>query len=172
MRFCLVSRGGGQAALVSDAGTPGIADPGYLLVRACLERGVEVECLPGASALLPALVQSGFPMDRFVFEGFLPLKKGRRARLVALGAELRSVVLYESPHRLRRLLGEMEVHYGGGRWVAIAREVSKVHAETLRGPLSALRAHYAAVDPRGEFVVVLSPEDYAGNSAASASTEC
>ena len=147
---------GETVALVSDAGTPGISDPGFLLVRAAAEAGLRVEVLPGPTAFVPALVASGLPTDRFVFEGFLPHKKGRQTRLAALAAETRTVVLYESPHRLVKLLGQLAEHCGPDRPAAVAREISKLHEETRRGTLAELAAHYGAqAKVRGEIVVVL-----------------
>ena len=150
---------GERMALVSDAGTPGISDPGFLLVRAALAAGISVECLPGATAFVPALVNSGLPCDRFVFEGFLPQKKGRRTRLEALPEEVRTMVLYESPHRLARLLGELAAVLGGERPASVSREISKLHEETRRGTLAELAAHYAAQEVRGEVVVVVAGAD-------------
>ncbi|HYE94592.1 MAG TPA: 16S rRNA (cytidine(1402)-2'-O)-methyltransferase [Rubricoccaceae bacterium] len=143
-------------ALVTDAGTPGISDPGFLLVREALAAGLRVEALPGATAFVPALVASGLPTDRFVFEGFLPQKKGRQTRLKALAEEPRTVVLYESPHRLGRLLGELSEHLGPERPAAVARELTKKFEEVRRGTLAELAAHYAEADRvRGEVVVVV-----------------
>ncbi|HEY0977012.1 MAG TPA: 16S rRNA (cytidine(1402)-2'-O)-methyltransferase [Flavobacteriales bacterium] len=151
---------GERFALVSDAGTPAISDPGFLLVRAAVALGVDVECLPGATAFVPALVNSGLPCDRFVFEGFLPVKKGRRTRLTELSTEARTIVLYESPHRLLRTLGELAEHCGAERRASVSREISKLHEETVRGTLGELVAHFTAQAPRGEFVVCVagSPE--------------
>ena len=147
---------GETIALVSDAGTPGISDPGYLLVREALEAGVDVIPLPGATAFVPALVASGLPSDRFVYEGFLPQKKGRKTRLDALAGEPRTVVLYESPHRLVRLLGELEERLGPEHPAAVGRELTKKFEEVRRGPLAELRAWYAAQPKvRGEIVVVV-----------------
>ena len=154
----LVARmqGGETIALVSDAGTPGISDPGYLLVREALAAGVEVQALPGATAFVPALVASGLPCDRFVYEGFLPQKKGRQTRLKALVGEPRTMVLYESPHRLAKLLGELAEHLGPERPAAVARELSKKFEEVRRGTLEELRAWYAAQPKvRGEIAVVV-----------------
>lgn len=143
-------------ALVSDAGTPGISDAGFLLVRACHAAGVPVSCLPGATALVPALVQSGLPCDRFHFEGFLPHKKGRQTRLQWLATYPYTLVIYESPHRLARLLAELAEHCGGERPAAVVREISKIHEETRTGTLAELAAFYAAADKvRGEIVVVV-----------------
>jgi 16S rRNA (cytidine1402-2'-O)-methyltransferase len=154
----LVARaaGGETVALTSDAGTPGISDPGFLLVRAAIEADVRVEALPGATALVPALVASGLPTDRFVFEGFLPHKKGRSTRLDGVATEPRTTVLYESPHRLVKLLAALEERCGPDRRVSVAREVSKIHEEHRRGTLAEVGAHYAAQPRvRGEIVVVL-----------------
>jgi 16S rRNA (cytidine1402-2'-O)-methyltransferase len=146
---------GEAMALVSDAGTPSVSDPGFMLVRACLERGVPVECLPGPTALIPALVNSGFPSDRFCFEGFLPHKKGRHTRLIALAAEPRTIILYESPHRIVRTLRELMEAMGDDRRCAVSRELSKMHEENCRGRFSELITHFSAREPRGEFVVVV-----------------
>ncbi len=144
---------GQHLALVSDAGTPAISDPGYLLVRAALRAGAAVECLPGATAFVPALVCSGLPCERFVFEGFLPQRKGRRTRLENLREEPRTIVLYESPHRLLRLLDELVEVLGPERPACASREISKLHEEHVRGALEELQAHFKAQAPRGEFVV-------------------
>jgi len=149
-------RGGETVALVSDAGTPGISDPGFLLVREALAAGIEVVALPGPTAFVPALVASGLPTDRFVFEGFLPQKKGRQTRLDALAGEPRTMVLYESPHRLVKLLGELAGRLGEGRPAAVGRELTKVFEEIRRGTLAELGAWYAAQPKvRGEIVVVV-----------------
>ena len=144
---------GEHLALVSDAGTPGISDPGYLLVRAALRADIPVECLPGATAFVPALVCSGLPCERFVFEGFLPQKKGRRTRLEALRDEPLTIVLYESPHRMLRLLDELAGVLGPDRPACASREISKMHEEHVRGSVAQLQAHFSAHAPRGEFVV-------------------
>lgn len=144
----------GVVALVSDAGTPGVSDPGFLLVRAAIEAGIEVECLPGATALIPALVASGLPMDRFVFEGFLPMKKGRHTRLTALQSEERTIILYESPHKLLKTLTQLR-EYLGERQVAVCRELSKLYEEVRRGTLSEVIDHFTHTAPRGEFVLVI-----------------
>jgi 16S rRNA (cytidine1402-2'-O)-methyltransferase len=141
--------------LVSDAGTPGISDPGFLLVRACLEEGIEIECLPGPAALIPALVASGFPCDRFVFEGFLPHKKGRQTRLLTLAEETRTVVLYESPHRLVKCLAQIAEFFGPERRVCVARELTKMYEEYQRGTAETVRAHYENHPPKGEIVIVI-----------------
>jgi 16S rRNA (cytidine1402-2'-O)-methyltransferase len=148
-------RAGQTVALVSDAGTPGISDPGFLLVRACLREGLAVECLPGPTALVPALVKSGLPCDRFVFEGFLPHKKGRQTRLKALALEDRTMVLYESPYRVARCLQELRTHLGGQRLASVSRELSKLYEETRTGPLDELIAHFTAKEAKGEIVIVV-----------------
>ena len=150
---------GSRFALCSDAGTPGISDPGFLLVRACVEADLHVSCLPGPTAFVPALAASGLPCDRFSFEGFLPHKKGRNKRLTALSDEDRTFVLYESPHRVVRLLSELTEHLGPERRVAVSREISKLHEETVRGTLAEVAAHFNEHEPRGEFVVVVAGKD-------------
>lgn len=142
-------------ALISDAGTPGISDPGFLLVRTCVRLGMEVECLPGATAFVPALINSGFPSDRFVFEGFLPPKKGRQKRLLALEEESRTIIFYESPYRLVRLLDELGGVFGQERPGCVSRELSKIYEENVRGTLAELSAHFKENAPRGEIVVVV-----------------
>jgi len=146
---------GETMALVSDAGTPSVSDPGFMLVRACLERQVEVECLPGATALIPALVNSGFPSDRFCFEGFLPHKKGRKTRITGLAAEPRAIILYESPHRIIRTLIELQAAMGDERRCSVSRELTKIHEETVRGTFTEVIAHFSSKEPKGEFVVVV-----------------
>lgn len=148
-------RNGERVAMISDAGTPGISDPGFLLVRAAILAGIEVECLPGATAFVPALVVSGLPCDRFVFEGFLPQKKGRRTRLEALKEETRTMVLYESPYRVVKLLGELIEVLGPDRPASASREISKLHEETVRGTLTELLAHFTDKEPKGEFVLCI-----------------
>ncbi len=148
-------QGGAQWALISDAGTPGISDPGFLLVRECLKAGVAVECLPGPTALIPALVASGFPSDRFVFEGFLPAKKGRQTRLQELAQEKRTMVFYESPYRILKTLKQFCETFGAQRRVSVSRELSKRFEETVRGTLEEVLAHFEAHAPKGEFVIVL-----------------
>ncbi|MGV3637561.1 MAG: 16S rRNA (cytidine(1402)-2'-O)-methyltransferase [Flavobacteriales bacterium] len=150
---------GERFALVSDAGTPAISDPGFLLVRAALAAGLSVECLPGATAFVPALVNSGLPSDRFVFEGFLPVKKGRRTRLEELRNEARTIVLYESPHRIPRTLRDLAEVLGPDRNASASREISKLHEETVRGTLAGLASHFERHEPRGEFVLVVSGAD-------------
>ena len=143
------------SVLVSDAGTPGISDPGFLLVRACVEAGIKVECLPGPTAFVPALVGSGFPCDKFVFEGFLPHKKGRQTRLMRLEEEERTIVLYESPHRLVKCLAQIEEFMGSKRKVCVVREISKLFEEYKRGSASEVRAYYEQHPPKGEIVVIV-----------------
>ena len=142
-------------ALVSDAGTPAISDPGFLLVRECLKSGVEVECLPGATAFVPALVNSGFPTDRFIYEGFLPHQKGRQKRLQGLIAETRTVVFYESPYRVLKLLNELKEYFGEERNVSISRELTKKFEETFHGTVAEAILHFTQKEPKGEFVVVM-----------------
>lgn len=146
---------GRTVGLVSDAGTPGISDPGFLLVRTCVEAGIEVETLPGATAFVPALVQSGFPCDRFVFEGFLPQKKGRMKRLEALAAEERSVIFYESPYRVLKLLEQLREVVGPERRASLSRELTKKFEQTVRGTIGELLEYFQKHEPKGEFVVVL-----------------
>ncbi len=147
---------GMNIALISDAGTPGISDPGFLLVRECLEKGVEVETLPGATAFVPALVNSGFPCDRFCFEGFLPLKKGRQTRLKELATEERTMIFYESPYRLLKTLTQFSEYFGEDRMASVSREISKLHEENRRGSLSGLAKWYTDNSPKGEIVIVVS----------------
>ena len=146
---------GTVTALISDAGTPAISDPGFLLVRACVEQGIEVECLPGATAFVPALVDSGLPNDRFCFEGFLPQKKGRQTRLRALAEHTCTMVLYESPYRVAKTLTQLSEYLGSDRQASVSREISKVHEETVRGTLAELATHFTTHPPRGEFVIVV-----------------
>jgi 16S rRNA (cytidine1402-2'-O)-methyltransferase len=148
-------KGGSQIALISDAGTPAISDPGFLLVRAAIQEGIEVECLPGATAFVPALVESGLPCDRFCFEGFLPQKKGRQTRLQQLAEESRTMVFYESPYRLLKTLTQLAEYLGGDRTASASREISKIYAETVRGTLQELIIHFTQQAPRGEFVLVV-----------------
>lgn len=148
-------KGGENMALISDAGTPGISDPGFYLVRACVQEDVEVECLPGATAFVPALVESGLPNDRFCFEGFLPQKKGRQTRLRELANETRTLVFYESPYRVLKTLTQLGEHFGEERSASASREITKLHAETVRGTLGELIAHFTEHAPRGEFVIVV-----------------
>jgi 16S rRNA (cytidine1402-2'-O)-methyltransferase len=146
---------GKSIALISDAGTPGISDPGFLLVRTCTEKGIPVETLPGPTALIPALVNSGLPCERFCFEGFLPPKKGRNKRLTNLEQEARTMVFYESPYRLARTLDEMSGHFGPEREASVSRELSKVFEENIRGTLSYLSDYYKNKPPKGEIVIVV-----------------
>ena len=146
---------GRNAALVSDAGTPGISDPGFLLVRTCVEAGIEVETLPGATALIPALVQSGFPCDRFCFEGFLPQKKGRAKQLQSLAAEERTMIFYEPPYRVVKCLEQFAEVFGPERRVSVSRELTKKFEQTVRGTVAEVLEHFRTTDPKGEFVIVL-----------------
>ncbi len=148
-------KAGETVALISDAGTPGISDPGFLIVRECVRNGIEVQCLPGATAFVPALVSSGLPDERFCFEGFLPQKKGRMTRLNALREETRTMVFYESPFRLLKTLTQFAETFGAERPVSVCREISKVHEESVRGTLEEVIAHFTATPPRGEIVIVL-----------------
>jgi 16S rRNA (cytidine1402-2'-O)-methyltransferase len=156
---------GRDVALISDAGTPGISDPGFLLVRTCVEAGIEVETLPGATAAIPALVQSGFPCDKFCFEGFLPQKKGRQKRLTELENEGRTIIFYESPFRVVKALEQFAEHFGAERRVAVVRELTKKFEQTVRGTLAEAIAHFKAHPPKGEFVIVLAGKDYKDRSA-------
>jgi len=156
---CTKILSGKTIALISDAGTPGISDPGFMLVRKCIEKGIPVETLPGPTALIPALVNSGLPCDRFCFEGFLPPKKGRNKKLTALEEERRTMVFYESPYRLVKTLDEMADHFGHERSASVSRELSKLFEENLRGSLSFLSEHFRKNPPKGEIVIVV-----AGNS--------
>ncbi len=148
-------KAGQTIALISDAGTPGISDPGFYLVREAVAAGVEVQCLPGATALIPALVSSGLPDDRFCFEGFLPQKKGRQTRLESLREETRTMVFYESPYRVLKTLQQFADVFGDDRKVSCCREISKVHEESVRGTLAEVIAHFKETEPRGEFVIVV-----------------
>jgi 16S rRNA (cytidine1402-2'-O)-methyltransferase len=149
---------GETIALISDAGTPGISDPGFLLVRECVRNGIEVQTLPGATAFVPALVSSGLPDERFCFEGFLPQKKGRQSRLEALRNEQRTMIFYESPYRLLKLLQECAAVFGEDRQASVCREISKVHEESVRGTLAELIQHFTETEPKGEIVVVVAGE--------------
>ncbi len=153
--ICTRILSGTTVALISDAGTPGISDPGFLLVRLCLEKGIPVETLPGPTALIPALVNSGLPCERFCFEGFLPPKKGRNKRLTGLEEEARTMVFYESPYRLVKTLNEMALHFGGDREACVSRELSKIYEENLKGTLSYLSDHYKKKPPKGEIVIIV-----------------
>ncbi len=159
-----------SVALISDAGTPGISDPGFLLVRTCLENGLEVECLPGPTAFVPALVNSGFPCDRFLFEGFLPQKKGRQKKLLALKEEARTIVFYESPFRLVKLLEEMATLFGSERKCCVSRELTKIFEENVRGTMAQVLDHFLKIPPKGEIVVVVegnSPDEKAKSTEPS-----
>jgi len=147
--------GGTSIALITDAGTPGISDPGFLLVRACIREGIPIESLPGPTAFVPALVNSGLPCERFVFEGFLPQKKGRQKRLTELATETRTMVLYESPYRLVKTLSQMAEHFGPDRKGSVSRELTKIHEETIRGTLEELAQHYSQGTVKGEIVIVV-----------------
>ena len=146
---------GENVALISDAGTPGISDPGFFLIREAVRAGIEVQCLPGATAFVPALVSSGLPCDRFAFEGFLPQKKGRQTKLQSLKDEERTMIFYESPFRLVKTLLQFAEVYGGDRQVSVCREISKVHEESVRGSLTEVIAHFQEKEPKGEIVIVL-----------------
>ncbi len=142
-------------ALISDAGTPAISDPGFLLTRACIQNNVEVECLPGATAFVPALVNSGFPNDKFVFEGFLPVKKGRQTRLTLLAEESRTMIFYESPHKLVKTLTHFIEYFGEERGVSVSREITKLYEETIRGTTKSVQEHFTQSPPKGEIVIVV-----------------
>jgi 16S rRNA (cytidine1402-2'-O)-methyltransferase len=148
-------KAGETIALISDAGTPAISDPGFLLTRACVENNIEVDCLPGATAFVPALVNSGLPNDRFIFEGFLPEKKGRQTRFLALAEETRTMIFYVSPHKLVKTLAEFVQYFGAERPVSVSRELSKMHEETIRGNASEVLKHFEKTAPKGEIVVVV-----------------
>lgn len=152
-------KGGQTVALISDAGTPGISDPGFLVVRECVRNGIEVQCLPGATAFVPALVSSGLPDERFCFEGFLPQKKGRMTRLNALKDETRTMIFYESPYRLLKTLTQFAEVFGTERPVSVCREISKIHEESVRGTLQEVIAHFTETEPRGEIVIILGGKD-------------
>ena len=146
---------GEKIALISDAGTPGISDPGFLAVRTCLENNIEVECLPGATALVPALVNSGIPFERFVFEGFLPVKKGRKTRLVKLTKEDRTMIFYESPHKLLKTLNDFSNSFGADRKISVSREITKIYEETIRGSVEHIINLFTDKIPKGEFVIIV-----------------
>jgi len=148
-------KGEATLALISDAGTPAISDPGFLLARACVQNGIDVECLPGATAFVPALVNSGLPNDRFVFEGFLPIKKGRQTRLQKLTEESRTMVFYESPHKLIKTLTQFVEYFGEDRPVSVSRELTKMYEETARGTVAEILDHFTVKPPKGEFVIVV-----------------
>ncbi len=148
-------KSGATIALISDAGTPAISDPGFLLTRACIEHGIEVECLPGATAFVPALVNSGLPNDKFVFEGFLPVKKGRQTRLQILAEETRTIIFYESPHKLIKTLTNFCEYFGENRPVSVSRELTKLYEETIRGTAKEVLDYYTKKPPKGEIVIVV-----------------
>lgn len=152
-------KAGETIALVSDAGTPAISDPGFMLTRECVEQGIEVQCLPGATAFVPALVDSGLPNDRFCFEGFLPQKKGRQTKLKEIAEETRTTIIYESPYRIVKTLAQMEEIMGSERRVSITREISKKFEETVRGTIAEVKAHFETNEPKGEFVMVVSGKE-------------
>lgn len=149
-------KSGLEIALISDAGTPAISDPGFLLTRACVDEGIAIECLPGATAFVPALVNSGLPNDRFVFEGFLPIKKGRQTRLKLLAQETRTIVIYVSPHKLNKTLEEIVMYFGPDRQISVSRELSKIYEETLRGTAQFILEHYNSKQVKGEIVLIIS----------------
>ena len=146
---------GETIACISDAGTPAISDPGFLLTRACVQAGIEVDCLPGATAFVPALVNSGLPNDKFVFEGFLPVKKGRQTRFLELQEEKRTMLFYESPHKLLKTLSHFIEYFGADRQVSVSREITKLHEETIRGTATEVLEHYTNKPPKGEIVIVV-----------------
>lgn len=148
-------KSGETCALISDAGTPAISDPGFLLTRACIQNNIEVDCLPGATAFVPALVNSGFPNDRFVFEGFLPVKKGRQTRFLQLAEESRTMIFYESPHKLLKTLGHFWEYFGEDRLVSVSRELTKMFEETKRGTVKEVLDYYSNKPPKGEIVIVV-----------------
>lgn len=152
-------KAGATVALISDAGTPGISDPGFFLVREAVRAGVEVQCLPGATAFVPALVSSGLPCDRFAFEGFLPPKKGRQTKLDSLKEEPRTMIFYESPYRLLKTLQQLAEFMGADRQASVCREISKVHEESVRGTLEEVIAHFTETEPRGEIVIIVAGFD-------------
>jgi len=152
-------KAGENIALISDAGTPGISDPGFLVVRECVRNGIEVQCLPGATAFVPALVASGLPDERFCFEGFLPQKKGRMTRLNSLAEETRTMIFYESPYRLVKTLTQFAELFGEERQVSVCREISKIHEESVRGTLADVIAHFTVAEPKGEIVIILAGKE-------------
>jgi len=148
-------KSGETIALISDAGTPAISDPGFLLTRACIQNNIEVDCLPGATAFVPALVNSGLPNDKFIFEGFLPIKKGRQTRLELLSAESRTMIFYESPHKLIKTLTQFAEYFGKDRQISVSRELTKMYEETVRGTITELIEYFTTKPPKGEFVIVV-----------------
>ena len=151
---------GNDLALISDAGTPGISDPGFLLVRSCVENNIQVECLPGPTALIPALINSGFPTDKFIFEGFLPVKKGRQTRLKFLANENRTIVLYESPHKLVKTLADISNFFRDDVQISVSRELSKIFEQTLRGTPLEIIKHFESNKPKGEIVIIINSNTY------------
>jgi len=158
-RICRQIKSGKNIALITDAGTPGISDPGFLLVRTCIENNIEVETLPGPTAFIPALVNSGLPCDRFCFEGFLPHKKGRMKRIRKLEAEDRTIVFYESPYRIEKLINELIGLFGGERQASLSRELTKIHEENIRGSLAELAENFKDAKARGEYVLVVAGKE-------------
>ena len=154
-KWILRLKAGETIALVSDAGTPAISDPGFLLVRECVKEGIEVDCLPGATAFVPALVNSGLPSDKFIFEGFLPVKKGRQTRLKILAEEERTMIFYESPHRIVKTLSQFVEYFGEDRLVSVSREISKMFEETKRGTMKEVKEYFEEKKPKGEFVIIV-----------------
>jgi 16S rRNA (cytidine1402-2'-O)-methyltransferase len=148
-----------NVAVISDAGTPGISDPGFLIVRTCLENEIEVECLPGPTALIPALMVSGISSDKFIFEGFLPIKKGRKTKLSILALEKRTMIFYESPHKLLRTLLDFENSFGPKRKISVSRELTKLYEETIRGTVEEMKEIYKSKKPKGEYVIVVEGKD-------------
>jgi 16S rRNA (cytidine1402-2'-O)-methyltransferase len=148
-------KSGTKVALISDAGTPGISDPGYLIVRTCIQNNIEIDCLPGPTAFVPALINSGIPSDKFIFEGFLPVKKGRKTRLETLSKEERTMVFYESPHKILKTLNDFLIHFGSNRKVSISRELTKIYEETIRGTIHSVLQSLTEKSIRGEIVVIV-----------------
>ena len=154
-KFIKIIKSGQKIALISDAGTPGISDPGFLLVRKCIDKEIDVECLPGPTAFVPALINSGIPSDKFVFEGFLPLKKGRKSRLEFLSNEKRTIIFYESPHRIVKTLSQICQNFGESRKLSISREISKIYEENIRGTAKELLTYFENKKPKGEIVIIV-----------------
>jgi len=154
-KFIDIIKSGKKIALISDAGTPGISDPGFLLVRKCIDKEIDVECLPGPTAFVPALINSGIPSDKFVFEGFLPLKKGRKSRLEFLSNEKRTIIFYESPHRIVKTLSQICQNFGESRKLSISREISKIYEENIRGTAKELLTYFENKKPKGEIVIIV-----------------
>ena len=154
-KFVNIIKSGQKIALISDAGTPGISDPGFLLVRKCIDKEIDVECLPGPTAFVPALINSGIPSDKFVFEGFLPLKKGRKSRFEFLSSEKRTIIFYESPHRIVKTLSQICQNFGESRKLSISREISKIYEENIRGTAKELLTYFENKKPKGEIVIIV-----------------